>query len=107
MAFDSFSNFEFLKACYDALLSTYNQIVLFFKSTKKTSSTFFGFSRKEERHICTAGCGLGGCAYGEKHKTDSYQKARNLFCSDSLFQPKKSFSYVVCQDGDNVQRVRV
>jgi hypothetical protein len=104
--FEYFPNFGFLKTCYDALLSTYNKISMFFRTTK-SSNTFFNSSSKEDKHACTTGCGLAGCSYGEKHKTSSYQKARNLFCADTFFQPKKSFSYGSVQDGVNIKKVRV
>jgi hypothetical protein len=99
--FENFTSFRFLNLCYSSMLYIYNKIVMAFQSIRQSASTLFKSSKPNDSHICTNSCGLGWCAYGEKHQTPSYKKAQSLFCADSLFQPKKSFSH-----SDDLYRLR-
>ena len=97
--FKSFTNFNLLKRCYDTLLSFYNRMSHGIFSSSKAEKTW--------KHECTAGCGLVGCSYGERHQSPSFKKAQGLFCVDNFerrSQPRRSFSYVYCQEGSNVWR---
>lgn len=98
--FRSFTNFNLFKRCYDALMYVYNNIAHRSSLTPSSSKDF-----DKWQHTCTAGCGLAGCSYGEKHQTPSYKEAKRLFCvNTSQPQQRQSFSYVYCQEGSYVRR---
>ena len=92
--FKSFTNFNLLKRCYDTLLSFYNRMSHGIFSSSKAEKTW--------KHECTAGCGLAGCSYGEKHQSPSYKTAQGLFFAESLpsRQRSSSFSYAYCEEGN-------
>lgn len=87
------SNFNFFKSCYDGLLSFYNRMSHAMFSRSKAEKTW--------KHECSAGCGLVGCAYGQKHQSPSYKKAQGLFFAESIpsRQRSNSLSYAYSQEG--------